>query len=92
MRVVFTREAQGDYIFWQETQRETVDRINQLITDIQRSPFTGIGKPEPLRREYAGWWSRRITGEHRLIYRVAGSGQQQRVEILSCRFHYGRRN
>ena len=91
MRVVFTREAWRDYIFWQETRRETVDRINQLIADIQRSPFVGIGKPEPLRREYAGWWSRRITAEHRLVYRIFGSGLEQRIEILSCRFHYHRR-
>ncbi len=91
MRVVFTREAWRDYVFWQESRRDIVDRIDQLIADIQQSAFTGIGKPEPLRREYAGWWSRRITGEHRLVYRITGSGSEQQIEILSCRFHYGRR-
>ena len=91
MRVLFTREAWADYVGWQETDRETALRINRLIADIQRAPFAGLGKPEPLRGNLAGWWSRRITGEHRIVYRVAGTGDEQRAEILSCRFHYTRR-
>ena len=91
MRVVFTREAWADYVRWQETDREIVTRITRLIADIQRSPFAGIGKPEALRLNLGGWWSRRITGEHRLVYRVAGIGDEQRIEILSCRYHYSSR-
>jgi len=68
-----------------------VDRINRLISEIQRVPFAGIGKPEPLRGNLAGWWSRRLTGEHRLVYRIVGPGETQRLEIMSCRFHYSRR-
>ncbi len=92
MRVLFTRDAWTDYLGWQELGRETLSRINRLIEDVQRSPFTGLGKPEPLRGNFAGWWSRRISGEHRLVYRIVGSGEEQRVEIMSCRFHYSRRN
>ena len=63
-------------------------RLNALLQDTMRSPFKGIGKPEPLRNRLAGCWSRRIDGEHRLVYRVAGVGDDQRVEVLRCRFHY----
>lgn len=92
MRILFTREAWADYVRWQEEERETVEsRINRLIIDIQRSPFAGIGKPEPLRQNFAGWWSRRIAADHRLVYRLVGQGNEQRVEILSCRYHYSRR-
>lgn len=59
-----------------------------LIEDTRRQPFTGLGKPEPLRGQYKGYWSRRITGEHRLIYRVSGAGEAQALEIIACRFHY----
>src|SRR5260370_22185670 len=68
-----------------------VDRINRLINEIQRVPFAVIGKPEPLRGNLTGWWSRRLTGEHRFVYRVVGAGETQRLEIISCRFHYSRR-
>jgi toxin YoeB len=71
------------------TDAEIVDRISRLIEDARRSPLTDVGKPKPLRRNLAGWWSRRINTEHRLIYRVAGQGAaDQRIEILSCRYHY----
>lgn len=63
-------------------------RINALIDDTMRSPFRGIGKPEPLRGELSGWWSRRITEEHRLVYRCIGKDDDQRVEVAQCRFHY----
>jgi toxin YoeB len=67
-----------------------LERINRLIDEARRTPFTGLGKPEPLKGEFAGFWSRRINGEHRLIYRVAGqAGADQRIEIASCRYHYG---
>ena len=91
MRLLWGSEAWADYCVWQDEDRETVRRINALINDALRHPFTGIGKPEPLRNELRGWWSRRITGSHRLVYRVVGSGEEQRLEIVSCRFHYGRR-
>lgn len=92
MNILFTRQAWTDYLGWQDSDRGVVDRINRLIAEIQRSPFTGLGKPEPLRRNMAGWWSRRLTGEHRLVYRVTGQGDAQRLEIMSCRFHYSRRS
>jgi toxin YoeB len=67
-----------------------LERINRLIEEARRTPFTGLGKPEPLKGEFAGFWSRRINGEHRLIYRVAGhAGADQQIEIASCRYHYG---
>ena len=91
MNIVFTREAWADYLAWQASDRELVDRIHRLIADIQRAPFNGLGRPEPLRQNLTGWWSRRLTGEHRLVYRLVGSGEAQRLEIMSCRFHYSRR-
>ena len=92
MNVLFTSDAWADYLAWQASDREIVDRLHRLISEIQRTPFIGLGRPEPLRRNLAGWWSRRITAEHRLVYRIVGSGDTQRVEIMSCRFHYFRRN
>ena len=88
MKLIFSGRAWDDYLFWQKNDRDIVDRINQLIKDTMRSPFLGIGKPEPLRREMQGFWSRRINQEHRLVYRVTGSGAAQALEIASCRFHY----
>ncbi len=72
----------------QTDDTKSVERINTLLRECQRHPFTGMGKPEPLKRNLTGWWSRRITSEHRLIYRVSGSGEGQVLEILSCRYHY----
>lgn len=63
-------------------------RLNALIHDARRSPFRGIGKPEPLRDTLSGWWSRRIDGEHRMVYRIAGKGEDQVAEIMQCRYHY----
>lgn len=88
MKLVFDREAWRDYVAWQSENPAVVERINQLIEDSLRSPFKGIGKPEPLKRNLAGWWSRRITGEHRLVYRVSGTGEAQALQILSLRYHY----
>lgn len=88
MRVTFDQEAWVQYIAWQSQGGKVLERINMLIEDCRRHPFTGIGKPEPLKRYLAGWWSRRITSEHRFIYRVRGSGDEQALEVLSCRYHY----
>jgi toxin YoeB len=83
-KLVFSDEAWEDYLHWQETDRSMVRRINQLIKDIRRSPYEGIGKPEPLKHQLAGWWSRRIDAEHRFVYRVTANA----VEIATLRHHY----
>lgn len=84
MNKFFTDESWADYVFWQENDKRFIKRINELIKEIERSPFTGIGKPEPLKHHLSGYWSRRINEAHRLIYRV----EQDRMIILSCRYHY----
>jgi toxin YoeB len=84
MNVEFTLSAWDDYLYWQEMDKKIVRKINDLIKAITRDPFEGIGKPEPLKHTYAGCWSRRITDEHRLVYRVDG----QTLVILQLRFHY----
>jgi toxin YoeB len=89
MRVTFSARAFGQYVEWQQSDPKLAARLNELLADTMRHPFTGIGKPEPLRNEYSGWWSRRITQEHRLVYRVTGAGETQTLEIAACRFHYG---
>jgi toxin YoeB len=88
MMIVFRGDAWRDYVDWQRTDAKVLERINALITECARDPFRGTGRPEPLRQNLTGWWSRRITGEHRLVYRVRGSGEAQALEILSCRYHY----
>ena len=89
MRVTFADDAWDDYVHWSRTDQGVLRKINDLVQNIRRSPYRGLGKPEPLKGDLTGWWSRRITGEHRLVYRVAGqSGADQRVEILQCRYHY----
>ena len=88
MKLVWTRQALDDYLHWQATDIKILNSINDLIKDISRSPFQGLGKTEPLKHDLKGWWSRRITGEHRLVYRVSGKNESQQVEIASCRFHY----
>jgi len=89
MKLVFAPLAWVDYLFWQETDPALCRRINDLIKDVSRSPVNGIGKPEPLAGNLRGWWSRRITREHRLVYRVTGTAPDQALEIAMCRFHYG---
>jgi toxin YoeB len=84
VRLVFTPNGWDDYQHWVQTDRPTVKRINRLIDDVLRDPFTGIGKPEQLRHALAGAWSRRITEEHRLVYLVDGDD----VVILQARYHY----
>jgi toxin YoeB len=88
VNLLWTARGWSDYLFWQTSDRDILTKINTLIDDTMRHPFQGLGKPEPLRGEYSGWSSRRVTGEHRLIYRVTGSGGAQRIEIVACRYHY----
>jgi toxin YoeB len=84
MKYVFVEESWEDYLYWQNTDKKMVKRINDLIKDISRHPFTGIGNPEPLKFKYQGFWSRRIGGEHRLVYQV----RDNELQIAKCRFHY----
>ena len=84
MKLVFSEQAWADYLEWQRTDPAVLKRINQLLRETGRDPFLGIGKPEPLRHALQGWWSRRIDGEHRLVYKVAG-GQ---LWIAQLRYHY----
>jgi toxin YoeB len=86
MKVDFTKTGWSDYIYWQEHDKKTLKQINRLILDIERNGHDGIGKPEPLRGEMSGWWSRRIDEKNRLLYRIAEDGDA--MEILQCRGHY----
>ena len=88
MKLVFADQAWDDYLHWQRTDANVLVRLNGLIKECMRAPFQGTGKPEPLRGELKGWWSRRITLEDRLVYRVSGAGAAQQLEIAQCRFHY----
>ncbi len=88
MKLVFSTEAWEDYQHWVDTNPKIKDRINELIEQCQRTPFKGVGKPEPLRGDLSGWWSRRITQEDRMVYRLTGSGDAQSLEIAQLRFHY----
>lgn len=88
MKILWSSDAWEDYVLWQASDPDVIEKIHDLIRDLRRSPFKGIGRPEPLRANLSGWWSRRITGEHRLVYRVTGAGEEQRVEIIQCRHHY----
>ena len=90
MKLAWSKRAWLDYLHWQENDRGMVDKINALIKDAIRTPFSGLGKPEPLRGELRGYWSRRISGEHRLVYRLQGTSEQQVLEIAFCRYHYVR--
>lgn len=84
MRLTFSDEAWEDYLHWQKQDRRMVERINKLIKEVQRDPFVGLGKPEPLKHALSGFWSRRITDEHRMVYRVT----EVALEIAQLRFHY----
>ena len=88
MNLLWTEEAWEDYLYWQNADKDVLRKVNDLIKDAKRDPFKGLGKPEPLKESLKGWWSRRITGEHRLIYRVIGNSQSQQIEISQCRYHY----
>jgi len=88
LRLVFAARAWEDYLHWQANDPNVLERLNGLIKECQRTPFTGTGRPAPLRGDLKGWWSRRITVEDRLVYRVNGSGDALALEIAQCRYHY----
>ena len=88
MKRSFDQDGWSDYLYWFENDLKTLRKINGLIQDSARSPFRGLGKPEPLKGEHSGWWSRRIDDEHRMVYRVTGKGDAQTLEIVQLRFHY----
>jgi toxin YoeB len=84
MKLIFAQNAWDDYCYWQETDKKILRRINELIRDIQRNKYQGIGKPEPLRHNLAGYWSRRINSEHRIVYKI----EDDAVLIAQLRYHY----
>jgi toxin YoeB len=84
VRLVFSDQAWEDYLHWQQTDPSRLEKINALIKEVRRSPFRGMGKPEPLKESLTGYWSRRITEEHRMVYKVAGG----ELLIAQLRYHY----
>ena len=84
MKYIFVDESWEDYLYWQQTDRKKLKKINELLKDIARSPFERIGKPESLKYKYARFWSRRIDDEHRLVYRY----EEGEIQIAKCRYHY----
>ena len=90
MLLLFSDDAWNDYTFWQSHSDggKILERVNELIKAVRRDPFRGIGKPEPLKGDMSGWGSRRITDDHRMVYRVVGSGIAQQLEIAQLRYHY----
>jgi toxin YoeB len=84
MKLIFSEQAWEDYLHWQNNDRKLLERINALIRDIQRDPFSGIGKPEPLKHALTGYWSRRINDEHRIVYKM----QDNALLIAQLRYHY----
>ncbi len=85
MKIVFSETAWEDYLYWQAQDKKLLARLNALIKECARTPFAGTGKPEPLRGALSGWWSRRLTLEHRLVYRISDDA----LQIAQCRYHYG---
>lgn len=91
MNIVFTEEGWEDFEYWRDNDIEAEKKIRDLLKDIKRTPFHGLGKPEPLKHNLKGFWSRRITGEHRLVYQVSGTkGIDQQCAVIQCRFHYNK--
>ena len=88
MKIVFWPTAWEDYLYWQAEDAKMLDRLNALLKECMRDPFRGTGKPEPLGGNLSGWWSRRITREHRLVYRVTGDGEAKVLEIAQCRYRH----
>ena len=84
MKLIFSGDAWDDYLYWQKNDRKMVERINKLIQEVKREPFSGHGKPEPLKHALSGFWSRRITDEHRMVYRVEGDA----LLLAQLRYHY----
>jgi toxin YoeB len=89
MNFEFTQKAWEDFEYWIETDLDTVNKIKELLNNIKKFPFQGIGRPEPLKYDLRGYWSRRITGDYRLVFKIEGkNGVNQKCFILQCRFHY----
>lgn len=86
MRIKWSEDSYKQFLLWKKKDSSKVTRIKKLLANISETPYEGIGKPEPLRFDLSGWWSRRIDSEHRLVYRVNGDV----IEILSCMYHYGK--
>jgi len=84
MDICFHKNAFEDYVFFQKNDKKIVERINKLLKDVRRGPFSGIGKPEPLKHNLSGFWSRRISNEHRLVYTI----KENSIYVLQCRYHY----
>jgi toxin YoeB len=84
MKLIFSEQAWEDYLYWQKTDKKLLERINTLIKDTSRSPFEGIGKPEPLKNALSGYWSRRINDEHRIVYKISDGS----MFIAQLRYHY----
>jgi toxin YoeB len=84
MKLIFSEQAWEDYLYWQKTDKKSLERINTLIKDTSRSPFEGIGKPEPLKNALSGYWSRRINDEHRIVYKISDGS----MFIAQLRYHY----
>jgi len=85
MNILFTESAWSDYLYWQKNDRKNLNKINELIKAVVRDPYEGIGKPEPLKHQLQGCWSRRIDLEHRLVYQIENGN----LIVISCRYHYG---
>lgn len=84
MEIVWQQNAWDDYLYWQKNDKQKLKRINELIKDCQRNKFEGIGKPEPLKENLSGLWSRRIDNEHRFVYKI----ENNRLHVVQCRYHY----
>ncbi len=84
MKIIFLDQAWEDYLYWQSTDKAMLKKVNSLIKEIERMPFEGSGKPEPLKHNLAGMWSRRLTLEHRIVYKI----ENESVVIFQCRYHY----
>jgi toxin YoeB len=88
VKLVFWPTAWEDYLHWQAEDTRMLARLNALLKECMRDPFRGTGKPEPLGGNLAGWWARRVSQEHRLVYRVSGKSEGQALEVAQCRYHY----
>lgn len=84
MKLIFSEHAWEDYLYWQKTDKKIISRINKLIKEVRREPFAGVGKPEPLKHNLAGYWSRRINEEHRMVYKITDDA----LLIAQLRYHY----
>ncbi|MCL2481770.1 MAG: Txe/YoeB family addiction module toxin [Spirochaetaceae bacterium] len=84
MKKLWTDRGWEDYLYWQIQNKNMIKKINQIIKDIERNPFKGIGKPEPLKNNLSGWWSRKIDNKHRIVYRI----EKDNLEIAQCKDHY----